>query len=235
MRALVLGISLAATTVTFSRATFAAEDEKKTDGDEKKTEGETKASEESPTYGHGRQFGLRAGIVGGYRMVFRYDNSPYCHEPDPTKQPKDQQKFCGHGAPFATELAISFALLDSIEPFLWARIGLQREKQTDTDGLLAFGPGIRIYTMSDSAFKIFIEPAIGWEVEGGGSKAAWTTPGPGYDPVWKKDVLFHLAAGPHWDFHKNFGAFLDAGLTTGILRSIHSNLEIQLGIQGRAP
>src|SRR5262245_38007596 len=114
MRARGLGISLVAVAVTVSPATFAQEAEEKS-ADEKpaeKKEGDEKAPEESPAYGHGRQFGLRAGLVGGYRMVFRYDNSPYCHEPDPTKQPKDQQKFCGHGSPFAVELAISFALLD---------------------------------------------------------------------------------------------------------------------------
>jgi hypothetical protein len=197
-------------------------------------DGATKPAEESPAYGHAGQIGVRAGLVGGYRMIFRYDDSPFCAEPDfVKKQPKDQQKFCGHAAPFATELAVSFALIDSLEPYLWSRIGLQREKETDTNPLLAFGAGVRIYTMSDSAFKIFIEPAIGWEVEGGGDDPLWQTPRPGYDPKYKKDMLFHLAAGPQLDLAKAFGIYLDAGLTTGILRAIHSNLELQLGFQLR--
>ena len=189
------------------------------------------AEESAQSYGHGRQFGLRAGIVGGYRMVFRYDKSPFCSEPDPTKAAKDQQKFCGHAAPFATELALSFAPLDSVEPFAYGRFGLAREQETDTDPVMLLGAGLRVYTMSDSAFKIFIEPAVGVELEGGGDEPLWQA----NDPDYKKDFVFHLAAGPQYDFAPNFGAFIDAGITTGVLRSIHSNLELQAGIQLRAP
>jgi hypothetical protein len=188
-----------------------------------------KAEPDEDSFGHGKQIGLRAGIVGGYRMVFRYDDSPFCRKPDLTKQVKDQQKFCGHVAPFATEIALSFGIIDSLEPFLFGRFGLQSEEETNTDPVLIFGAGARIYTMSDSAFKIFIEPAIATELESGGDDPLWKL----NDPEYKKDLLFHLAAGPHWDFAKSFGAYLDAGLTTGIFRSIHSNLEVQLGVQGR--
>lgn len=209
-----LGICLLSTPV------FAAEEKGEPD----------KPAPAEDTFGHGKQIGLRAGIVGGYRMVFRYDDSPFCKEPDVTKQPiTDQQKFCGHAAPLAAEVALSFGIIDSLEPFLFGRFGLQSEEETNTDPVLIFGAGARVYTMSDSAFKIFIEPAIATELESGGDDPLWKL----NDPEYKKDVLFHLAAGPQWDFAKSFGAFLDAGLTTGILRSIHSNLELQLGVQGR--
>ena len=55
-------------------------------------------------FGHRRQFGLRVGVLGGYRMAFRYDNSPYCNDPDPKKAPKDQQKFCGFSAPLTLDM-----------------------------------------------------------------------------------------------------------------------------------
>ncbi|HYJ07655.1 MAG TPA: hypothetical protein VEX18_01565, partial [Polyangiaceae bacterium] len=118
-------------------------------------------------FGHGMQFGLRAGAVGGYRMVFRYDKSPFCRAPDPTKVDKDQQKFCGHTAPFALDVALSFGVVDFAEPYAWARFGLAGEAETNTEPLLAFGVGARIYTMSDSKFKIFVEPALGIETESG--------------------------------------------------------------------
>jgi hypothetical protein len=222
---------LAAIVVALPRLASAADE-----ADEKAKDADAKPAE-PPAYGHGRQFGLRAGLVGGYGMVFRYDNSPYCHEPDFVKHPlpKDQQKFCGFGAPLAAEVAISFAPLDAIEPFLFGRFGLAHEDATDTNKLLVFGLGLRVYTMSDSAFKIFIEPAIATELEGGGDNPLWQTPGPNYNPQYKKDVVFHLAAGPQLDVYKNLGIFLDAGLTTGILRSIHSTLELQGGMQFRAP
>lgn len=188
---------------------------------------DAKAAEE-PDYGHMGQVGLRAGLVAGYRMVFRYDSSPFCREPDPSKEPP---KVCGHGAPLAADLGLSFGLLDMLEPYLWARFGLSREEETDTEPVQILGVGTRLYTMSDSAFKIFLEPAVAYEFEGGGDDPAYAV----NDPDYSKDIVLHLAAGPHWDFHENFGAFANAGVSTGILRAIHSTLELQLGVQGRLP
>jgi len=85
--------------------------------------------------------------------------------------------------------------------------------------------------MSDSAFKIFIDPALAWELEGGTSDAAAYNPKAQY----KKDLVVHLAAGPQFDFSRYAGVYVDAGLTTGILRSIHSELELGLGLQARFP
>ena len=186
---------------------------------------------EDRSFGHGGQFGLRVGVVGGYRMIFRYDQSPYCSEPDLAKAPNDQQKFCGHAAPFALDTALSFAPLGSLEPYLWGRFGLAKESETNTNQVIIVGAGTRVYTMSDSAFKVFIEPAIGAELEGGSGNPLWQT----NDPEYKKDVVFHLAAGPQFDVAKALGIYTHAGITTGILRSIHSNLEAELGVQVRAP
>lgn len=200
--------------------------------DEKpKPAGEPARAEADDGFGHGMQFGLRAGVVGGYRMVFRYDESPFCRDFDTSKSIEDQQKFCGHAAPFAVDLGLSFAPLASIEPFLWGRFGLSAEDETDTEPVVILGAGARIYTMSDSAFKIFIEPALGMELEEGQGSPDYQL----NDPEYKQDVVFHLAAGPQLDLSKNFGVYADAGITTGILRSIHSVLELQLGVQARMP
>lgn len=179
-------------------------------------------------FGHGRQFGLRVGLVGGYNMIFRYDQSPLCAAPETNKDP---QKVCGHGAPFALDLAASYAVLDSVEPYAFVRLGLAGESQTHTLPMKVLGVGTRVYTMSDSAFKIFIDPALAWELEGGTSDAAVYNP----KAVYKKDLLIHLAAGPQFDFSRYAGVFIDAGLTTGIFRSVHSELELQLGVQARLP
>jgi hypothetical protein len=189
------------------------------------------AAEMTDSFGHGRQLGLRVGLVGGYNMIFRYDQSSLCAPYEPTKTIKDQKKVCGHTAPLALDLAASFAVLDFIEPYAFVRLGLKGETETSTKPLLVLGVGARIYTMSDSAFKIFIEPALAWELEkGSGAMTA-----PGYAPEYNRDLLFHLAAGPQLDFARYAGVFVDAGLTTGILRSIHSELELQLGLQARFP
>jgi hypothetical protein len=196
-------------------------------------EGEAPKSAAKPddakdSFGHSFQFGLRAGLVGGYNMIFRYDRSPYCAVAQPGKDP---QKVCGHGAPLALDLAASFAPLDFVEPYVFMRLGLAGETETDTKPLKVFGAGARIYTMSDSAFKIFIEPALAYEFEGGNGAPAFQ----GNHPVYKNDMLIHLAAGPQLDFAKYVGAFVDAGLTTGVLRAIHTELELQLGVQARFP
>jgi hypothetical protein len=182
-------------------------------------------------FGHKHQFGLRVGLVGGYNMIFRYDQSPLCSPYDASTSLNDQQKFCGHAAPLALDLAVSFAALDFLEPYLFMRLGLTGETQTDTLPIKVIGAGARIYTMSDSAFKIFIEPALAYEFEG----SAGTVSHPGYDPQYKKDLLIHLAAGPQIDVARYVGFFLDAGLTTGILRAIHTTLELQAGVQARFP
>ncbi|HEY4156498.1 MAG TPA: hypothetical protein VGM29_00315 [Polyangiaceae bacterium] len=198
---------------------------------DKSSDREAKPSDKDDNFGHRFQFGLRAGLVGGYEMDFRYDHSPFCKAFVPSADVKDQQKFCGHGSPLAIDAALSFALLDFIEPFLWGRFGLGADSHTDTKPLMLYGVGARIYTMSDSAFKIFLEPAVAWEVEGGRGNAAWQENA----PVYKKDAIFHLAVGPQLDLAKQFGVYLDAGLTTGILRSIHTTLELQGGLQLRGP
>ncbi len=187
-------------------------------------------------FGHGMQVGLRAGIAGGYRMIFRYDKSPFCHTPKPAPTAdKDQQKFCGNPAPMAVDLALSFGVVDFIEPYFWARFGLGGEASTNTEALMALGAGARIYTMSDSKFKIFIEPAVGMELEGGAGNKLWAFRDTGTTPDYKTDFLFHLGVGPQYDFARAFGIYVNAGLTTGVLRYIHTELELSLGAQVRVP
>jgi hypothetical protein len=184
-------------------------------------------------FGHGMQFGLRADIVGGYRMIFRYDKSPFCHTPKGVVD-KDEQKFCGNAAPMAVDVALSFAIVDFAEPYVWARFGLAGEASTNTKAITAFGAGARIYTMSDSKFKIFVEPAVGVEVEGGAGNVQWKFDS-GQTPDYKTDFLFHLGVGPQYDFARAFGVYVNAGMTTGVLRYIHTELELSVGAQVRVP
>ncbi len=194
-------------------------------------------------FGHQLQVGVRGSIVGGYRMVMRYDDSPFCAPPEATNaqgQPlkaKEQKKLCGHGAPLALDLALSFAPFDSLEPYLWTRLGLAAEDATDTERQLAFGAGVRIYTMSDSAFKIFVQPAVGMSVEGSKGTPAYgseaTAQDPTYHPEWKKELLFQLSAGPQYDFAKYVGVYAHAGMTLGILRALAGSFELGAGLQLR--
>lgn len=188
-----------------------------------------KSPRKDTSLGHGGQFGLRAGLVLGYRMILRYGSSPYCVAPDANAG--EPQKFCGHGAPLAGDFGLSFGVLDFLEPFAWARLGFAPEQQTDTKSLVVLGAGVRIYTMSDAAFKIFIEPAVGFELEGGRGTPAWQTNHPDY----KKDFMFHVAAGPQIDLARNFGLYVTAGVSADVLRALGSSLDLNVGLQGRVP
>lgn len=248
---LALGLGLAAL-VTRPRLGFAATDDD-ADGEASSSDAETasdsggdkgagaraagdaekpaQAQESEDTdLGHMGQFGLRAGLVAGFRMILRYSDSPFCRVPD--NEPADHQpKFCGHGAPLATDFGLSFALLDFFEPFVWARLGLAPEPSTDTNPLVVLGVGARLYTMSDSAFKLFIEPALGWELESGRGSPAWQANSPDY----KKDLVLHVAVGPEFDFSRYVGAYVTGGLSAGVLRALGSSLDLNLGVQGRVP
>ena len=63
--------------------------------------------------------------------------------------------------------------------------------------------------MSDSKFKIFIEPAVGVELEEGAGNPDWNYGS--VNPEYKTDIMFHLAAGPQFDVAKAFGFYLNAG------------------------
>lgn len=219
-----------ASAATEKPAASAEKPEAARDASSEETGGREHADEQ---FGHAMQFGLRADIVGGYRMIFRYDKSPFCSTPKGVAD-KDEQKFCGNAAPMALDVALSFGVFDFIEPYGWARFGLAGEASTNTEAVRAFGVGARIYTMSDSKLKIFVEPAVGVEVEGGAGNKQWAFDS-GASPDYKKDFLFHLAVGPQYDFARAFGLYVNAGMTTGMLRYIHTELELSFGAQVRVP
>lgn len=208
-------------------------DEKGEADSQKKDEAEAPAKEKSDedSLGHGGQFGLRAGVVGGLRMIVRYEKSTFCRDFDPLKSPADQQKFCGHMAPFSLDFGLSFGVADFLEPFVWGRFGLSAEEQTDTNPIVDVGVGVRLYTMSESAIKVFIEPAIALGFEDGGGRVPWSLVEDGYGT----ELIFHVAAGPQFDFGRHIGLYATGGLTAGVLRSLNASLDLQIGLQGRYP
>jgi hypothetical protein len=204
-----------------TRPALCADDEDAKSDDAKSDDAKDGKKSKDDSFGHGGQIGLRVGVLAGYRMILRYDDSGPCTKIDPAKG-ENQQTFCGHAAPFALTTALSFGIADWLEPFAWGRFGLASETETYTEPVLMFGAGVRVYTMSDSPFKIFIEPGIGIELEDGMN---------GVD--LENDFAIHLAAGPTFDFARYVGIYATGGLTTTILRALSTSLELELGLQGR--
>jgi hypothetical protein len=188
--------------------------------------------------GHRRQLNVRAEFLTGYRMLFRYDKSPPCAPWKPGVGYTDQQKFCGFGMPAHFGLAAGFAILDFFEPFAFVRFGLSNEAaHTNSNKSFAAGVGARLFTMSDSRFKIFFEPWIGIDSTSGpvdandprfapyGAQASW----------YKTDTLVHLGIGPQYDITRGVGIYAYGGLTACMLRYLGANAEVAIGVQLRAP
>lgn len=179
--------------------------------------------------GHGGQFGLRVGVVGGYRMMFRYADSPFCGPPG-----TDDAESCFYGAPWNLDVALGYAPFDALEVFGWGRFGLGHDTETDTDPLRAFGAGVRIYTMNDAPLKFFVQPAVAMSFEGGGQDPLWRSRG-ATRPQYDSDLLFHFSVGPQYDFNRQVGAYAGLGMTVGARRAMSATLEGTLGLQARYP
>jgi hypothetical protein len=182
---------------------------------------------------HRGQLSLRAGILFGYQMAFRYERSPLCTSYDSDKTVEDQQKVCGFGSGAATEIALGFAPLGGIEPYVFGRFGFSKETNTDTAPLKMAGAGARIYTLHDSPLKVFLEPAVAFSFEGSAGNPRWSPPG--LNPDYKTDFVFHLGVGPQYDFARYIGVFACGNIDLGILRALTATLNFHFGVQARFP
>ncbi len=204
-----------------------ADEEVVTNSPEKKT-----VSGKEKTTSHQGQFSLRLALGGAYRIVMRYDDSPPCATT--LNDQGDPRTLCGYGSPPQLDTAIGFAPLPGVEPFLWGRFGLAKETISNTTPLVLLGAGVRIYTMSDSDFKFFIEPAVGMELDKETSPK--TNNVQTRQPAQhKQDFIMRLTIGPQYDFHRNVGAYVAVGLTAGVLRSLQSWMDVHVGLQARFP
>jgi opacity protein-like surface antigen len=86
--------------------------------------------------------------------------------------------------------------------------------------------------MSEDAFKFFIEPAIGAELEG---RSSGGTDATGKSDQYKQDWLLRLHFGPQYDFNRYLGLYASAGMTVGMVRALNAFMEVQVGLQARIP
>src|SRR5205823_6302600 len=140
-----------------------------------------------------------------------------------------------------------FAMIDFFEPFVFARFGLSNEADRTNQGkLVQLGVGARLYTMSDSRFKIFFAPFVGLDLTNGPVEAASATAPRGTparddnsagvsSAAYRTDLLAHLDIGPQFDISRAFGVYLAGGLTFQMLRYLGASADLTLGVQMRAP
>lgn len=180
-------------------------------------------SDKQDPYDHNDQFGLRVGLTLPYKVNFRFDDSPPCD----SRNPVEDKKVCPVASPVALDLAVSYALTGTIEPFVWVRLGLGDETATSTAASRIVGAGLRLYTQSTSRFKIYLQPAIAGEFEGP------TVSIPGRN--WETDVVAQVHLGGQYDFTKNVGAYLSLGPSVAFVRALSLGIEGSLGVQARLP
>lgn len=187
---------------------------------------EPAAEPEAPTFGHQGQFGLRSNLALGYKVMLRFGDSPPCDPPTLTTE--EEKQVCGFATPPALDFGLSFALFDSLEPYLWFRMGLGEPEKTFTAATRWAGAGIRIYTMSDSQLKLFFDPAVAVAFEGAASGAPTTA---NYDT----DFVGHVHFGLQYDFLEQLGLYFSAGPNVTFVRAIGTEFEAAVGLQVRGP
>ncbi len=188
---------------------------------------EPPADEESD-FGHFGQFGVRVGYTPGYKVQLRFEDSPPCPQGDSGEGELD---VCGYGTAGALDFALSFALLDAIEPYLWFRLGLGEDTTSKTEADQYFGAGLRIYTMSDSRLKLFFEPALAIATQGATADAPTGADERKYDT----DIVVHLHFGLQYDFAKYVGMYASLGPNVAFVRAIATELGGTIGLQARFP
>lgn len=172
---------------------------------------------------HDSQVGLRLGFTLPYKVNFQFDNSPPCG----TRDPLDDEKVCPIASPLALDLALSYALSGTVEPFFWMRFGLGPETKTSTQASTLIGAGLRLYTQNDSRFKIYLQPAVAAELSG----ATVVLQGRN----WETDFVMQVHLGGQYDFSRYVGAYLSLGPSVAIVRALSLGVEGSIGVQARYP
>lgn len=187
--------------------------------------GRDAAAQEPPEdpLNHDEQFGLRLGLTLPYKVNFRYDDSPPCG----SRNPIEEKKVCPVGAPLALDIAASYALSGTVEPFVWFRFGLAEETKTYTEAATIIGAGLRLYTRSTARLKIYLQPALAGEFEGP------SVAQPGRN--WETDVVAQVHIGGQYDFTRNIGAYVSLGPSVAFVRAMSLAIEGSIGAQARFP
>jgi hypothetical protein len=171
-----------------------------------------------PRWSHRGQGTLRASISEGYRFAIRYEDGPT------TADPCDDgnNKFCTGLSPLMLDVALGVGATHSLEFEARMRLGLL----TDFDGSrpLQFGAGIRTVSDPESPFKFVLGAAIFADVTADRRRAGGDF-----------DVVLRAEEGVQYDVNRWFGVYGVAGESFGLLRNFSCIVDLNLGVQFRAP
>jgi hypothetical protein len=169
-----------------------------------------------PRWDHARQFALRAGIGMGYSFTIRYsdrDGTDPCDD--------GGNKFCVGASPLMLDTALAFGATRGLE--LEARFRLGFTTNFDDSRPLQAGFGLRLLT-DETRGRFFIGAAVLADFTDGRRNAGGDL-----------DLLLRAEEGWHFDASRWFGFYIAAGETFGFLRNFSCVIDLNLGVQFRAP
>jgi hypothetical protein len=171
----------------------------------------------SVRWDHGGQFTLRAGLSEGYRFVIRYQDGPGA---DPCDD--GDNKFCVGLAPLMLDTGIGFGVTRGLEIEARSRLGVL----TDFDGSrpLQLGLGLRTLTDPDSRLKFVLAVSLFADITGDRRRGSGSV-----------DMVVRAEEGLQYDVNRWIGVTACVGESFGLLRNFSSVVDVNLGVQFRAP
>jgi hypothetical protein len=166
---------------------------------------------------HRGQVTLRAGLSEGYRFVIRYEDRGGV---DPCDD--GENKFCTALSPLMLDAALGVGATRTLEFEARTRLGVL----TDFDGSrpLQVGLGLRTLSDPDGPLKFVLAAAMFLDVTSDRRR-------PGGD----FDLIVRAEEGLQYDVNRWFGIYATAGESFGLLRNFSCVVDMNLGVQFRAP
>lgn len=170
-----------------------------------------------PRWSHRAQGTLRASISEGYRFVIRYGDGAGA---DPCDE--GNNKFCTGLSPLMLDVALGIGATHSLEFEARMRLGLLTD--FDDSRPLQFGAGLRTVSDPESPFKFVLGAALFADVTADRRRAGGDV-----------DLVLRAEEGVQYDVNRWFGVYAVAGESFGLLRNFSCVVDLNVGVQFRAP
>jgi len=179
----------------------AEEEEEEDDDDEEEYE-----DEEPPpgmSKAHLYQLGLAVRAGTGYKTVAPYSEGQHCGEVNENGKDK---RVCGDRQPVWLEISPSFGITKSLEILIDVRLTLE-DDFADTKGFY-ISPGIKYYATPHGVFKFFASGQLVFDYQDMEESTKLKDVG-----LASFDFGIRSALGIQFDVHKNFGFYLQGGIS----------------------
>jgi hypothetical protein len=175
------------------------------------------------TFSHKGQVGINIQGGMGFRALFPYDEG-FCGELKDDGSGENKPN-CLARSPFALDFHLGYGVLDKLELFVQARIGLERDigANTSADGprIFELSPGIRGYIAELGTTRFFSTLQFALDLTD-------------YH-IDEADYGVRNTNGFQLDLHKTFGIYLYFGEVVSWRRWLRFEVEAGIGVQARFP